>query len=44
MCDKIESCKFDKNVAIGIFPQIMVRDLVIMMVGDDMLDHIPPLL
>ena len=34
----------DKNLAIGIFPQIMVRALVIMMVRDDMLDHTPPLL
>ena len=34
----------DKNLAIGVFPQIMVRALVIMVVKDDMLDHIPSLL
>ena len=33
----------DKNLAIGIFPQIMVRPLVIMMARDDILDHTPPL-
>ena len=33
----------NNNSAIGIFPQIMVRALVIMMVRDDMLDHTPPL-
>ena len=34
----------DKNSAIGIFPQIIVRALVIMMVRDDKLDHTPPIL
>ena len=44
MCDKIKSCMMDKNSTIGIFSQIMVRALVIMMVRNDMLDHTPPLL
>ena len=44
MCDKIYSCMADKILAIGIFPQIMVSALVIMMVRYDMLDHTPPLL
>ena len=34
----------DKDLDIGIFPEIMVRALVIMMVGNYMLDHTPPLL
>ena len=29
----------DKNMAIGIFTQIMVRVLVIVVVRDDILDH-----
>ena len=33
----------DKNLAIGIFAQIMVRALVIMMARDDTLYHTPPL-
>ena len=44
MCDKNESCIIDKNSAIGNFPQIMARAVVIMMVRDVMLDHTPPLL
>ena len=34
----------NNNSAIGIFPQIMGRALVIMMVRDYMLDRTPPLL
>ena len=41
MCGKNKSCMIDKNSAIGIFPQMMVRARVIMMVRDYMLDHIP---
>ena len=44
MCNKNQSCMIDKNSAIGIFPEIMVRALLIMMVRDDMLHHAPPLL
>ena len=43
MCDKIQPYMFDKTLGIGIFPQILVWALVIMMVRDDMLDHTPPL-
>ena len=32
----------DNNLVVGIFPKIMVRDLVIMMVRDIMLDQAPP--
>ena len=41
MCGKNKSCMIDKNSAIGILPQMMVRARVIMMVRDDMLDHTP---
>ena len=42
MCDKNLTCMIVKNSAIGIFPKIMVRALLIMMVRDDMIDHTPP--
>ena len=44
MGDKNQSCIINNNSAIRIFPQIMVRALIIMMVRDEMLDHTPPLL
>ena len=39
---KFGPCMVDNSLAFGIFPQIMVRALIIMMVRDDLLDHTLP--